>query len=101
MHTQRRVKASSLHLTTGTGNPQSCSPIITPLLHDSLSGHKGESGKEASIILISMECSHACMEFMNLGLDKYTSKIFSIIPHCFIRSYPSINGKLGGAWERG
>ena len=29
----RRVKASSLHLTTGTGNLQSCSPLLIPLLH--------------------------------------------------------------------
>jgi len=40
----RRVNASSLHLTTGTGSLQSCSPLIIPFLCYSLWGHKEESG---------------------------------------------------------
>ena len=48
----RRIKASSLHLTTGTGNLQSCSPLVIRLLHYSLLGHKEKSGNKASITMI-------------------------------------------------
>ena len=101
----RRVKASSLHLTTGTGNLQSCSPIIIPLLHYPLSGHKEESGNEASITLI-YPSSHVCMGFMHLGLDGTLQKkrqwwlnslLFSLLCCVTFRTVASLSSVVSAA----
>ena len=101
----RRVKASSLHLNTGTGNFQSCSPIIIPLLHYPLSGYKEESGNEASITLV-YPSSHDCMGFMHLGLDGtllkmkqwwLNSLLFSVLCSVTFRTIASLSSVVSAA----
>ena len=86
----RRVKASSLQLTTGTGNLRSCSPLIIPsFITFCQLGHKEESGNEASITLIypMQPCLHgiyASWLRWNAAEKEAVTTEHSVVPHVLL-----------------